>query len=101
MLLRSVTLEYICLVQHNWFSAIALLKFLASFNIFNTVNVLLIYYSKLRIFLDRLADLSKEKEYYPDISFGVTYANITVYASDAEVLSDEDKAFSHSVDELI
>lgn len=58
-------------------------------------------YSKLRIFLDRLADLSKEKEYYPDISFGVTYANITVYASDAEVLSDEDKAFSHSVDELI
>jgi pterin-4a-carbinolamine dehydratase len=51
--------------------------------------------------LDRLADLSKEKEYYPDISFGVTYANITVYASDAEVLSDEDKAFSHSVDELI
>ena len=58
-------------------------------------------YSQLRIFLDRLADLSKEKEYYPDISFGVTYANITVYASDAEVLSDEDKAFSHSVDELI
>jgi 4a-hydroxytetrahydrobiopterin dehydratase len=58
-------------------------------------------YGKLRIFLDRLAELSKEKEYYPDISFGVTYANITVYASDAEVLSDEDKAFSHSVDELI
>jgi 4a-hydroxytetrahydrobiopterin dehydratase len=58
-------------------------------------------YSKLRTFLDRLADLSKEKEYYPDISFGVTYANITVYASDAAALSDEDKAFSHSVDELI
>jgi pterin-4a-carbinolamine dehydratase len=51
--------------------------------------------------LDRLADLSKEKEYYPDISFGVTYANITVYASDTKELSVEDKAFTHSVDELI
>tara|TARA_B100000686_G_scaffold348142_1_gene438499 strand:+ start:438 stop:692 length:255 start_codon:yes stop_codon:yes gene_type:complete len=58
-------------------------------------------YNKLRIFLDRLADLSKEKEYYPDISFGVTYANITVYARDTKELSVEDKAFAHSVDELI
>ena len=58
-------------------------------------------YSQLRTFLDRLADLSKEKEYYPDISFGVTYANITVYASDNKELSVEDKAFTHSVDELI
>ena len=58
-------------------------------------------YSQLRSFLDRLADLSTEKEYYPDISFGVTYANITVYASDTKELSVEDKAFTRSVDELI
>ncbi len=58
-------------------------------------------YNNLRIFLDRLADLSKETEYYPDISFGSDYANITVYASNDKVLSEEDKAFAQRVDELI
>ena len=57
-------------------------------------------YTNLRTFLDRLADLSKETEYYPDISFGTDYANITVYASDEKALSEEDKAFAQSVDEL-
>jgi len=58
-------------------------------------------YSNLRIFLDRLAELSKETKYYPDISFGTDYANITVYASNEKVLSEDDKAFAQRVDELI
>jgi len=58
-------------------------------------------YNNLRIFLDRLADLSKETEYYPDISFGTDYANVTVYASNDKVLSEEDKTFAQRVDELI
>ena len=58
-------------------------------------------YNNLRIFLDRLADLSKETDYYPDISFGLKYANITVYASNDKVLSEEDKAFAQRVDDLI
>lgn len=58
-------------------------------------------YSSLRIFLDRLADLSKETEYYPDISFGSDYANITVYASNDKALSEEDKVFAQRIDELI
>ena len=58
-------------------------------------------YTNLRIFLDRLADLSKEAEYYPDISFGSDYANVTVYASNDKVLSEEDKAFAQRVNELI
>lgn len=58
-------------------------------------------YNKLRIFLDRLADLSKETKYYPDISFGSDYANITVYANNQKALSEEDKAFAQRVDELI
>ncbi len=57
-------------------------------------------YSNLRVFLDRLADLSKETEYYPDISFGTGYANITVYASDEKTLSEEEKAFAQRVNEL-
>jgi len=58
-------------------------------------------YNNLRIFLDRLADLSKETEYYPDISFGSDYANITVYANNEKVLSEEDKAFAQRVDQLV
>lgn len=58
-------------------------------------------YSNLRVFLDRLADLSKETEYYPDISFGPDYANITVHASNEKALSDKDQAFAQRVDELI
>lgn len=58
-------------------------------------------YNSLRIFLDRLADLSEETEYYPDISFGLDYANITVYASDQKIISKDDKAFAQRVDELI
>ena len=58
-------------------------------------------YNNLRIFLDRLADLSKEKKYYPDISFGSDYANITVYASNDKVLSEEEKAFAQRVNDLI
>lgn len=58
-------------------------------------------YNNLRIFLDRLADLSKETKYYPDISFGADYANITVYASNEKVLGEEEKEFAQRVDKLI
>jgi len=58
-------------------------------------------YNNLRVFLDRLADLSKETEYYPDISFGTDYANITVYASNDKELSKEEKSFAQRVNELI
>lgn len=58
-------------------------------------------YSNLRVFLDRLADLSKETEYYPDISFGSDYANVTVYASNDKELSEEEKAFAQRANELI
>ncbi len=58
-------------------------------------------YNNLRVFLDRLADLSEETEYYPDISFGSDYANITVYASNDKELSEEEKTFAQRVDELI
>lgn len=42
-------------------------------------------YPEVRAFLDRLARLSKETGLYPDLSFGQTYVNVTVYGS-----SDED-----------
>ena len=42
-------------------------------------------YSETRAFLERLAGLSKETGLYPDLSFGRTYVNVTVYGSDATV----------------
>lgn len=37
-------------------------------------------YAETRRFLDRLADLSKREDYYPNVSFGKTYANVSIDA---------------------
>ena len=57
-------------------------------------------YSETRVFLDQLAELSKEANYYPDISFGTTYANVTVHARDSDAISSEDLAFARRVSAL-
>lgn len=57
-------------------------------------------YRETRAFLDRLAALSEEVGYYPDISFGTTYANVTVHARDGKAISSEDLAFAQRVSEL-
>lgn len=40
-------------------------------------------YDETRAFLDRAADLSKSTEVYPDVSFGRTYVNMTLYLDEA------------------
>jgi 4a-hydroxytetrahydrobiopterin dehydratase len=35
-------------------------------------------YGQTRKFLDELADLSKREGYYPDVSFGTIYVNISI-----------------------
>ena len=57
-------------------------------------------YRETRDFLDRLATLSKEVGYYPNISFGKTYANVTVQARDDSTIGAEDQAFAKQVDKL-
>ena len=47
-------------------------------------------YAETRAFLDRLAGLSKETGLYPDLSFGRTYVNVTVYG-DAAVAGEARK----------
>lgn len=39
-------------------------------------------YGDTRAFLDRLAKLSEEMSLYPDLGFGTTYVNVTVYGAD-------------------
>lgn len=58
-------------------------------------------YAGTRDFLDRLADLSKETGAYPDISFGKTYANITIHAGDGKTLTAEDFDFARRVNALV
>ncbi len=54
-------------------------------------------YAGTRDFLDRLATLSKETGCYPDISFGKTYANITIHAGDGKMLTAADFEFARRV----
>ena len=58
-------------------------------------------YAGTRDFLDRLAELSKETGSYPDISFGKTYANVTIHAGDGKTLTAEDFDFARRVNALL
>lgn len=51
-------------------------------------------YSETRVFLDRLAGLSKETGLYPDLSFARTYVNVTVYGPDGADVDDEARRFA-------
>ena len=57
-------------------------------------------YGQTRQFLDQLADLSKREEYYPDVSFGKTYVNITIDNSAQTVLLESDSSFILDMQEL-
>jgi pterin-4a-carbinolamine dehydratase len=57
-------------------------------------------YGETRAFLDRLGSLSGETGCYPDISFGRSYANVTVHARDGKALGAEDLEFARRVNEI-
>ncbi len=51
-------------------------------------------YPETRAFLHRLAALSKETGLYPDLSFGRTYVNVTVYGSGGAAVDAEAREFA-------
>lgn len=51
-------------------------------------------YKETRTFLDGLADLSKETGLYPDLGFGTTHVNVTVYGADGATPGDAEFAFA-------
>lgn len=57
-------------------------------------------YAETRAFLDRLGALSEATGYYPDISFGTNYANVTVHARDGKALAAVDADFAQQVSAL-
>lgn len=57
-------------------------------------------YGQTRQFLDQLADLSKREEYYPDVSFGKTYVNISIDSSGQTALRESGSSFIPDMQEL-
>ena len=61
-------------------------------------------YEKTRDFLDALGDISEKVSRFPDISFGKTYANITIRPlenNEKEEISKVDHDFANQIDLLI
>ena len=61
-------------------------------------------YEKTRDFLDALGDFCEKVSRFPDISFGKTYANITIRPSETneiEEISKVDREFATQIDLLI
>jgi pterin-4a-carbinolamine dehydratase len=58
-------------------------------------------YAATRKFLDELADLSAEADLYPNISFGATYATLTIEAQDEAGVGEREEGFAAQVDGLI
>ena len=50
-------------------------------------------YPEARAFLARLANLSKETGLYPDLSFGRTHVNVTVYGSEGGAVGADEREF--------
>ena len=59
-------------------------------------------YEALRDFLDRAGELSEETGIYPNLSFGRTYVNLTLFADDhSGELTAEAERFAERVDSLV
>lgn len=54
-------------------------------------------YADTRAFLDRLAGLSDETGLFPDLGFGSTYVNVTVYGAGGEVPAAAESEFARRV----
>jgi pterin-4a-carbinolamine dehydratase len=54
-------------------------------------------YKETRGFLDRLSALSKETGVYPDLGFGPTHVNVTIYGADGTAPGGAEYAFADRV----
>ena len=56
-------------------------------------------YSKISQFLGNIEKLCKEKNIYPNISFGKNFVSVTIFL-DGKQISDFEKNFSHQIDKF-
>ena len=57
-------------------------------------------YAETRHFLDQMADLSKHEDFYPNVSFGKTYVNISIDAEGQGVLAERNSSFIGEMEAL-
>ena len=54
-------------------------------------------YQKISIFLKKIDELCKEKNIYPNISFGKNFVSVSIFL-ESEILPNNEKEFSMSLD---
>lgn len=57
-------------------------------------------YAETRHFLDQMADLSRREDYYPNVSFGKTYVNISIDAEGQAALAERNSSFTSEMEAL-
>ena len=56
-------------------------------------------YSKLSKFMEKIEKLCKEKDIYPNISFGKNFVSLSIFL-DNKKISDNEKDFSKDIDKF-
>ena len=56
-------------------------------------------YSKISKFMEKIEKLCKEKDIYPNISFGKNFVSLSIFL-DNKKISDNEKDFSKDIDEF-
>ena len=56
-------------------------------------------YSKITKFMERIEKLCKEKDIYPNISFGKNFVSLSIFLEN-EIISEKEKDFSSDIDKF-
>ena len=56
-------------------------------------------YSKISKFMEKIEKLCKEKDIYPNISFGKNFVSLSIFLDNKEI-SEREKDFSKDIDKL-
>ena len=56
-------------------------------------------YSKISKFMEKIEKLCKEKDTYPNISFGKSFVSVSIFLDNQEI-SSEEKNFSKEIDKF-
>ena len=56
-------------------------------------------YSKISKFMEKIEKLCKEKDIYPNISFGKNFVSLSIFL-DQKKISDKEKDFSKDIDKF-
>ena len=56
-------------------------------------------YSKISKFMEKIEKLCKEKDIYPNISFGKNFVSLSIFLDNAKI-SEKEKDFSEEIDKF-